>query len=149
MAYELMFLIMMLYKNTPYVVYNWWLKRLTTQINKPTNQLSIKVPKVDKPTNIKTLISNFEAHPMSPPFLYNNSTRNWHFNFCRRWIVQHRVMWQGWRVQRGHVQAPLLLRWDGTQGWRRHLWRGKINQVVEMKHFSELLVLSFKVLIDH
>ena len=29
---------------------------LNTQINKPTNRNSVKVPKVDKPTNKKTLL---------------------------------------------------------------------------------------------
>ena len=33
--------------------YNQWLKRLETQLNKPTNQDSIKVIKVVKPTNKK------------------------------------------------------------------------------------------------
>ena len=33
-----------------------WLKRLDTQLNEPINQNSIKVPKVVKPTNKKTLL---------------------------------------------------------------------------------------------
>ena len=33
-----------IYKITPYVDYNLWLKRLDTQLKEPTNQ---KVPKVD------------------------------------------------------------------------------------------------------
>ena len=36
-----------------YVDYNYWLKRLDTQLNEPTNQNSIEVPKVGKPTNKK------------------------------------------------------------------------------------------------
>ena len=36
--------------------YNWWLKRLDTQLNEPINQNSIKVPKVVKPINKKTLL---------------------------------------------------------------------------------------------
>ena len=36
------------------VNYNWWLKRLDTQLNEPIDQNSIKVPKVAKPTNKKT-----------------------------------------------------------------------------------------------
>ena len=47
---------MMIYKITPSVDYNWWLKRLDTQINEPTNQYSIKVPKIVKPMNKKTLL---------------------------------------------------------------------------------------------
>ena len=35
--------------------YNRWLKHLDTQLNEPTNQNSIKAPKVVKPTNNKTL----------------------------------------------------------------------------------------------
>ena len=41
---------------TPVVDYNQWLKRMGTQLNKPTNQTSIKVPKFVKPTNKKTLL---------------------------------------------------------------------------------------------
>ena len=37
------------------VVFNLWLKRLDTQLNEPTNQNYIKIPKVVKPTNKKTL----------------------------------------------------------------------------------------------
>ena len=40
---------LMLHKITPSVDYNKWLKRLDTQINKPKNQNSIKIPKVVKP----------------------------------------------------------------------------------------------------
>ena len=35
---------MVIVKITPSVVYNWWLERLDTQLNKPTNQNSLKVP---------------------------------------------------------------------------------------------------------
>ena len=38
------------------VDYNYWFKRLNTQLNKSTNQYSIKVPKVVKLTNKKTLL---------------------------------------------------------------------------------------------
>ena len=40
-------------KNYPSVDFNNWLKRLETQLNKPTNQNLIKV---DKPTNKKILL---------------------------------------------------------------------------------------------
>ena len=33
------------------VDYNYWLKRLNTQLNESTNKNLIKVPKVVKPTN--------------------------------------------------------------------------------------------------
>ena len=46
---------MMIHKITPSVDYNKWFKRLDTQSNKPTNQNSIKVPKVVRLTNKKTL----------------------------------------------------------------------------------------------
>ena len=36
---------MMIQKITPFVDYNWWLKRLGNQLNETTNQNSIKVPK--------------------------------------------------------------------------------------------------------
>ena len=50
---------MMKHKITHSVDYNYWLKRLDTQLNKPTNQNLIRVPKVVKPTNKKTLLYNF------------------------------------------------------------------------------------------
>ena len=31
--------------DTPSVDYNWWLKRLVTELNEPTHQNSIKIPK--------------------------------------------------------------------------------------------------------
>ena len=37
---------MMIHKITPSVDYKMWLKRLDNQVNKPTNQNSIKVPNV-------------------------------------------------------------------------------------------------------
>ena len=39
---------MMVHKIIPAVIYNKWVKRLDTQLNKPPNQNSIKVPKVVK-----------------------------------------------------------------------------------------------------
>ena len=39
---------MLIHKITPYVDYIKWLKRMDTQFNKPTNQNSLKVPKVMK-----------------------------------------------------------------------------------------------------
>ena len=47
---------MMIHKITPSVDHNQWLKRLDTPLNEPTNQNSIKVPKIDKPTNKKMVI---------------------------------------------------------------------------------------------
>ena len=47
---------MMIQKINPSVDYNCLLKRLETQPNEPTNQNSIKVPKIFKPTNKRTLI---------------------------------------------------------------------------------------------
>ena len=46
----------MIYKITPFVDYNKWLKRLDTQPNKGTNKNSVKVPKVVDTTNKKTLL---------------------------------------------------------------------------------------------
>ena len=40
--------------------YNQGLKRLVTQLNESTNLNLVKVPKVVKPTNNKTLLKNFE-----------------------------------------------------------------------------------------
>ena len=50
----------MIHKITPSVDYNLLLKRLDTLLKKnPTNQYSIKAPKVGKPMNKKTLLQNF------------------------------------------------------------------------------------------
>ena len=46
-------------KKFPFVNFNQWLKCLYTQLNKPTNQNLIKVLKVVKITNKKTLLLNF------------------------------------------------------------------------------------------
>ena len=35
---------------------NYWLKRSNTELNKPTNQNSVIVPKFGKPTNKKALL---------------------------------------------------------------------------------------------
>ena len=45
---------MMMREITPSVYYNYWLKRLNTYFNEPTNQNSQKVPKF--PTNKKTVL---------------------------------------------------------------------------------------------
>ena len=50
---------MLIHKITPSVYYNEWLKRLNIQLNKQTNQNSLKVPKVFIPTNKKKLLYNF------------------------------------------------------------------------------------------
>ena len=47
----------MMHKHTPLVYYNWLLNRLETELNEPTNQNSIKVPKVVLPTNNLTFHS--------------------------------------------------------------------------------------------
>ena len=44
------------YNKLIYRFRNKWLKHLDTQLNKPTNQNSGKVPKVVKPTNKKMLL---------------------------------------------------------------------------------------------
>ena len=46
---------MIIHKIIPSVDYNLWLKRLNSQLNKSTNQNTIKVPKVIDSTNKKTL----------------------------------------------------------------------------------------------
>ena len=71
MADKLMFI-----KITP-VDYTQWLKRLDTQLNEPTNQNSIKVPKVVKLTNKKHYYKTLGASdvinsPLSPLSLDTN-----------------------------------------------------------------------------
>ena len=48
--------LMLIHKINPSVYYNFWLKHLHTQLNKPTNQNLLKVPKVANPTNKKILL---------------------------------------------------------------------------------------------
>ena len=45
---------MKIHKFTPYLDYNWWLKRLDTKLDESTNQNSLKVPEFVKSTNKKT-----------------------------------------------------------------------------------------------
>ena len=47
---------MMIHKITSFVDYNKRLKRFDTQLYGPTNQNSVKVPKVGKSTNKKRLL---------------------------------------------------------------------------------------------
>ena len=49
----------MIHKIIPSLHYNQLFKRLDTQLNKPSNQNSIKVPKVVKPINKKMLLQEF------------------------------------------------------------------------------------------
>ena len=46
----------MIHKITPSVDDKLGLKRLDTQINEPSNQNSLKVPKIVEPTNKKTIL---------------------------------------------------------------------------------------------
>ena len=68
---------MMIHKITHSVDYNLLLKRFETQLNKPTNQNSIKVQKGVNLTNKKTLVKNFLTcvinRPLSP-FLLTDYT---------------------------------------------------------------------------
>ena len=61
---------MIIYKITLSVDYNYWLKRLNTQLIEPTNHNSIKAPKVVEPSNRKTLSLSFgdffNKHPIVP-----------------------------------------------------------------------------------
>ena len=55
MADQLMYIPNNETKNYPFCRLNWWLKRLNTQLIKPTNPNSAKFPKVVNKTNKKTL----------------------------------------------------------------------------------------------
>ena len=69
----------MIHKITPSLDYNKGLKRLDAQLNEPTNQNSIKVLKVVKPTNKKTLLCDFgdlcnkQPNVPSLPWIFPNS----------------------------------------------------------------------------
>ena len=63
----------MIHKIPFYVDYNFWLKCLDTQLIESTNKKLLKVPKVVKPTNRKTLLvtvgTSVINSPLSPFFL--------------------------------------------------------------------------------
>ena len=56
MADKLMYIPCDITKKSPSVDYNEWLKRFDTQLNEPTIQNAIKVPKAVKPKNKKQLL---------------------------------------------------------------------------------------------
>ena len=56
MADKFKYIPKMLHKITFFVDYNYWLKRLDTQLNEQINQNSIKISNVLKLTNKKTAI---------------------------------------------------------------------------------------------
>ena len=56
MADELMYIANDDKQDCPSVDSNYWLKRFNTQLNDPTNQNSLKVPKVVKPIYNKMLL---------------------------------------------------------------------------------------------
>ena len=65
---------MMIHKITTSVDYNYWLKCLNIQLNYPTNQNSIKVPKVVEPTNKKTFGNYCNKQPnVQTPSLHENA----------------------------------------------------------------------------
>ena len=69
-----MYITMIIHKITPSIDYNWWLKRLDTQLVEPTNPNLFKVFKIIKTTNkkicyCKTLGISAINSPMSPPSL--------------------------------------------------------------------------------
>ena len=61
MANKLMYIPNVHTQITPSVDYNQWLKGLDTQLNKPTNQNPLKVPKVVKSTNKKRYYKTSET----------------------------------------------------------------------------------------
>ena len=83
---------MIIHKITPIVYYIWWLKRKHTQLNEPTNQNSIKVPKVFKPSNKKRLNKTFWTSvinsPLSPPSLDYQGWYLWYKNWpCLEYVL--------------------------------------------------------------
>ena len=56
MADKWLYIPMMIHKIISSVDINYLLKRFDTQLNEPTNQTSIWVPKFVEPTNKKTLL---------------------------------------------------------------------------------------------
>ncbi len=62
---------------------NQWIKRLDNQVNDRTNQNFIKVPKVVKPTNKKTLLYNLGDYWINQlPVIYSVIIKQ------RVWIIQ-------------------------------------------------------------
>ena len=64
---------MMIHQITPFVDYNYWLKRLETQLMKSTNQNPMEVPKLlsqqIRKRYYKTSGTSVINSPMSPPLL--------------------------------------------------------------------------------
>ena len=58
MAYKLMYIPN---DDTQHFLFNYWQKRLDTQLNESTNQNSLRVPKVVKPTNKKRYYKTLET----------------------------------------------------------------------------------------
>ena len=77
--------------------YNYRLKRLFTTLNEPTNQISMKVPKVVKQRiskhYYKTLGTRVINSPMSPPFLLNTYLYQ-QFNLLFRLVSPIRILIQ-------------------------------------------------------
>ena len=85
-------------KITLSVNYNWWLKRLDTKLNEPTNQNSIKVPKIVNQTNRKryhlTLGTSVMNSPMSLP---TQKVNTFH-------VQEQKITYPGEQTDRNHKQ---------------------------------------------
>ena len=60
---------MMIHKIVSSLEYNYWLKRLDTQLIEPTNQILMKVPKLVKSTNKKRIYKTLGASVINSPSL--------------------------------------------------------------------------------
>ena len=57
----------MIHKIIPSVDYSWWLKRLDIQLNAPTKQSYIQVPKVVKPRTKKCSLKTLGTSAIEQP----------------------------------------------------------------------------------
>ena len=82
---------MLILKITPSVYFNLWLKHLDTHCNKPTNQNPLKVLKVVKSTNKKTLLKMLGTSVLNSP-LSHLCLEKWrilllNYSKCEFWIL--------------------------------------------------------------
>ena len=96
--------------------YPFWLKHLDTQSNEPANHVSIKVPKVVKPTNRETLFCTFGNVVPSLKELLDHLC----FAFKRSMLY---VIWleaflmYRWTLPPGKIKSPHLLFKKFKEDW--------------------------------
>ena len=92
------------------------MKRLYTQFNKPTNQKSLKVPKVVNPTNKKTLLKSFGTSvinsPLSPLSLFLGIFINIDSNNLVKFQIDEETDLINLEEEVDHIKNDLFVRKD-------------------------------------